>query len=407
MPSGGRVPDADFWENELEMPVRYWLEQAEDGRFMAGWVNGLKGPQVSVLHALLELTPVESTRQKKNDLRDKPELLKRFVPVGRFARSKSRVAVIEFAESVLALESMDLCRDGNDEFDVIALLFAIFDKNWKSLPTVFHLDKIHKSGFARMVLEKPPKRLDVSLGEFLTQTSLASHLARFDKTKNDGRISQMKSIIPRDGRYLVFIRRSERRDMLLQSTTVIHGFAPEWIILDFQEGAAKVNISSKSVSVPLEIANHIASAYFGRDVEYVNDREHSYTKQLRRLLSLLGNDKADELTLVEIAVDNGPLDGSPKIVLSRTEGSISSGIRHFEKAVGGIIEDVGHINHIKVLYRNKRVTLKFEQNDESDDEFVVRYSDHTLNEKERRLFEAFMSDSHGITILSTEKRNRR
>jgi hypothetical protein len=406
-PFDDRTPDVTFWENELEVPVRYWLEQAEDARFMERWISDLKGPRVSVLHALLNLPPVESTRRGKDDLRGRLGLLRQFVPVSRFARSKSRVAVIDFAESVLDPEVMELCRDGNGEFDVTALLFAVFDRDWNSLPTVFHLDKIHKSGFARMVLAKPPKRPDTDLGEFLDTSSLAAHLAGFDRAKKDGRASQAKNIIPRDGRLLVFVRRAERRDMLIQSTTVVHGFAPEWIILDFHDGAARVNISSKSISVPLEIANHIASAYFGREVEYVNDREHSYTKQIQRLLGLLGNDEIEELRLVEIAVDNGPLDGAPKIVLSRSEGSIAGSIRHFEKAVGGMVDDIDRIDRIKVLYRNKRVTLKFEGDDENDDEYVVRYSDHTLNEKERRLFEAFMSDSHGITILSTEKRHRR
>lgn len=404
---GNPAPDADFWENELEMPVRYWLEQAGDNGFMENWITGLKGPQVAVLHSLLGLPSADSTRQRKHDLRDRAAALQRFVPVSRFARSKSRVAVIDYAETVLPPAVMDQCRDGNGEFDVPAVLFALFDHDWNDLPAVFHLDKIHKSGFARMILENPPKRPGKEFGTFLDTAGLSAHLARFDRTKSDGRASQLKNIIPRGGRHLVFVRRAERRDMLLQSTTVVHGFAPEWIILDFQDGATRVNISSKSVSVPLEIANHIASAYFGKEVEYVNDRECSYTKQIQRLLGLLADDRAEELTLVEIAVDNGPLDGAPKIVLSRSEGSIAGSIRHFGKAVGGILDDVGQIDRIKVAYQDKRVTLKFEPDEENEDEFVVRYSDHTLNENERRRFETFMSEAHGITILSTEKRHRR
>ena len=110
---------------------------------------------------------------------------------------------------------------------------------------------------------------------------------------------------------------------------------------------------------------------------------------------------------MELVVGNGPLDGAPKIVVSQTEGSIAASVRHFEKAVGGILDDVSQIDRIKVLYREKRVPLKFEVDEENDDEFIVRYSDNILNEKERRSFEAFMSKTHGITILSTEKRHRR
>ena len=405
--SGGDTPGVAFWENELEMPVLFWLDRAEENPFMERWVSKLTGPQVSVLHSLLGLQPRESTRHKKDDLRNALPSLRRFVPVGRFARSKSRVAVIDFAQGVLDSAIMELCQNGKGEFDAHALVFAIYDHDWRNLSAVFHLDKIHKSGFARMVLSKHLKLPSTDLGDFLSASSLAAHLERFDRTKNNGRTSDLKNVIPHDGRHLVFIRRAERHDLLLQHNTVVHGFAPEWIILDFQDGALRVNIASKSVSVPLEIANHIASAYFGRDVEYVNDRECSYSKQIQRFLGLLGNDKAEEIKLVELAVGNGPLDGAPKIVVSQTEGSIAAGVRHFEKAVGGILNDISQIDRIKVLYREKRVPLKFEADEENDDEFIVRYSDNILNEKERRSFEAFMSKTHGITILSTEKRHRR
>ncbi len=405
--SGGGTPDMAFWENELEMPVLHWLERSEENPFMERWVSKLTGPQVSVLHSLLGLSPRESTRHKKDDLRNAMPSLRRFVPAGRFARSKSRVAVIDFAQGVLDPAIMELCQNGKGEFDAHALIFAIYDHDWMNLSKVFHLDKIHKSGFARMVLSKPLKQPSTDLGDFLSASSLAAHLERFDRTKNDERTSELKNVIPHNGRHLVFIRRAERHDLLLQRTTVVHGFTPEWIILDFQDGALRVNIASKSVSVPLEIANHIASAYFGQDAEYINDRECSYSKQIQRFLGLLGNDKAEEIKLVELVVGNGPLDGAPKIVVSQTEGSIAASVRHFEKAVGGILDDVSQIDRIKVLYREKRVPLKFEVDEENDDEFIVRYSDNILNEKERRSFEAFMSKTHGITILSTEKRHRR
>jgi hypothetical protein len=45
----------------------------------------------------------------------------------------------------------------------------------------------------------------------------------------------------------------------------------------------------------------------------------------------------------------------------------------------------------------------FEAVDGENELFVVRYADQPLNGTERREFEKMMEDTHGITVLSTEK----
>ena len=40
-----------------------------------------------------------------------------------------------------------------------------------------------------------------------------------------------RSHMPHDGTDLVFIRRSDKPGMLLRGSEIMHGFAPEWIIL--------------------------------------------------------------------------------------------------------------------------------------------------------------------------------
>ena len=84
--------------------------------------------------------------------------------------------------------------------------------------------------------------------------------------------------------------------------------------------------------------------------------------------------------------------------------AIGGAIGHFETAVGGLLSG---IESIKVHYRKKRVSLIFNKEEEANDEYVVRYSDHRLNAAERRSFEDHMGGVHGISVLSTEKRFKR
>jgi hypothetical protein len=57
-----------------------------------------------------------------------------------------------------------------------------------------------------------------------------------------------------------------------------------------------------------------------------------------------------------------------------------------------------------VVHLAKRIDIRFERLDTGLDEFIVRYMDHRLNATLRKQFEDFMRETHGIPILSTEKR---
>ena len=305
----------------------------------------------------------------------------------------------------LTQDSLKACRIKDDEFDKTALLFAMFHRRPEDLRVVFHLDKIHKSGFARMKLRETARRRRESFQEFLQPDIVTRTLADFDAAKRDGRTSEFKDIVVRGDTQLVFIRRAERPDLILRSGGVVHGHRPEWIILDFQENAKRVNICSVSASVPLQIANRLASRYFNKPCEYENESLVTYTRQLERFLGILKDDQAEELRFVELVVANSPLDGAPKIKITDPDSNtIGGAIGHFENAVGGVLGNIESIESIKVHYRKKRVSLIFNKEEEADDEYVVRFSDHRLNASERRLFEDHMRDVHGISVLSTEKR---
>jgi hypothetical protein len=86
-----------------------------------------------------------------------------YLLVDGFSQFKSKVAVLDFARATLPTQIVDACMKGKDDPDKPALLFAIYNYRWTDLRLVFHLDKIHKSGFARMRLAGTLQRVDRSL----------------------------------------------------------------------------------------------------------------------------------------------------------------------------------------------------------------------------------------------------
>ncbi|MFQ5479354.1 MAG: hypothetical protein ACE5FN_12185 [Leptospirillia bacterium] len=398
-------PPASYWEADLEVSRGQILEDASQDGYLSEWIGKLPGRPIGMLCRILGIEAGGSVQRKKDALRERYDELLPYLLVDKFAFRKSKVAATDVAEQVLSDEVLDLCRKGEDEYDITALLFAVFHHRWQDLRTVFHLDKIHKAGFARMSLNGAGKLPSKALGDYLKPEVLQGVLKAFDHDQGPGRRSELRDIIVRDDRHIVFVRRGERPGLIMQDRDVVHGFSMEWVVLDFDDDARHVNISSHSVSESLEIANRIASGYFGIACEYDNQIEVTYEKQLEILLSQLIEEQVDDLSFVEIVVADSQLEGSSKMRLSNA-ASVCQSVRHFGKAVGDLLTTIAQIESIKVGYSGKRVSLLFEPNDTAG-EYVVRYSDHRLNGLERRSFEAYMKRTHGITILSTEKRHKR
>lgn len=238
--------------------------------------------QTNVLCANLGIDGTDSIRQKKNALQSPSSAgLLPYLLVDQFAKYKSKVATVDFAKGVLTGDILETCRIKDDEFDKTALLFSIYCRRSTDLRLLFHLDKIHKTGFARMKLKEKARRPKESFQDFLVPKTVKGILAGFDKSKGDGRTSELKDVVVYDGHYLVFIRRAERPDLILRAGGVVHGHRPEWKILDFTNGAKRVSISSVSVSVPLEIANRLASGYFGKSCEYENESQITYVSRYK------------------------------------------------------------------------------------------------------------------------------
>ncbi len=397
------APPLAFWEDDLEMGLNHIIPRLEEQNGVNEWANGLTKRQVEVLCESLGIACDEKPQEKKASLKASTEALIPFWLVDQFAKFKSKVAIIEFTEGILPERIFEGCRINETDFDTTALLFALYHHDPDDLRLVFMLHKIQKSGFARMALKNQVRSPQGSFHGFLQPDRVKGVLKEFDRSRGDQRISEFKEVILVDGRPIVFIRRAEKPDLIIRTVGVVHGYRPEWIILDFSNDAKRLNISSESPNVPLEIANRLASVWFGAECEYENENHATYAQQLDRFLELIKNDQAERLAFVEIIHKKSPLQGGGKFTISH-EASIGESVRHFEQVFGSITSNLREIRSIKVRYRDKRVSLTFEPDKGSVDEFVVRYSDSRLNVRERRSFEELMRKNHGIPVLSTEKR---
>lgn len=395
----------DFWENELELSINGLIPLTESPRAISKWIASRTGRQLNILCRSLEVSGAARMKDQRAALVGCNGQLAAYYLVDHFARRKGKFAIEDFAISVLDPGIINLCRcRDEDALDSKALLYALLHASPDNLKAVFYLDKIHKSGFARMALKQKVRQPETKFEDFLKLERAQEVLEHFDRKKRDHRQSQLKDVRRHHHHHLVFIRRPERHQHIIRDGAIQHGHRPEWIILDFADNARRVSISSDSNEVPLQIANALASAYYGEDVEYDNECQITYEKQILNLLDQLKAGNCSGLELTDLEVKGSPLHGVDLSLCHDAASILRRAIAAIERDNGSLTAHIDRIAKIKVIYLAKRIDIRFEKQGAGGDQYIVRYFDHRLNAALRRQFEDFMRDTHGIPILSTEKR---
>lgn len=403
-------PPVEFWENRLEVPVRRIIEDARAPGFLSAWLRRRTARQAAVLYHLLGV-PAGSARERRKALQAREAELLPFVPAADFAMRKSMHAALDVARECLRSDEFDIARDEHDKYDTTALIFAILHRSARDLEKVFHLDKLHKVGFARMRLAKPPRRPPARFSDFLKSHEVPALLQRYDAEQGDRHVSELLQVIDLSDSQLVFIRRPHQKEHILVDERVVHGFTPDAIVLDFRSEGARLNVASHGHAASFEIANRIVSAFYAQALRYEDVTEISHEAQILRFLALLRSDQARDLRLVELRVQNSPLHGAPIIDISNKDNlSIGPALAQMEQAFSWTLDDVGRIPRFKVLFNDKRVSMEIDLigNGRSEERtFVLRYRDQSLTLGERQVFETLIEQDHGIKVVSTEKRGAR
>ncbi len=400
--------DDPFWTDELEWPAPATLRNYDDDESREHWVTKLSGRQLDVLCEHFGFTEVTS-HQRKPAIIGMLEQLDPFIVIRAFGSSVNRHAARDVARRMLPKAVFDACviKDDEGTYDTTALLFALFLQDHRNLRTAFHMTKVQKHSFARMQIGNPPARPGKSMQDWLTTHRVTRILKAVDMERSDGMPSELREIVSWDGSVFVFIRRGiGQRHVINDDNRIVHGRDPEWIVLQFSSGGDQVRICSKSNAVPLIIANEIASGYYGEAVEYTNQVEVTYAKQIEFLFKQLTTASDNPISLLQIAVNSSPLRGGAKLVMGASDHtSFIKSLVHFNEAIhGNLVARISSIDHIKVGFMGKKVDLTFDPEAGEPNAFIVRYGESRLSLVERARFEDSMRETYEITAISKERR---
>ena len=400
--------DEEYWRDRLEVGTALVVESHRRDDYMRRWIAILTPRCRAVLQEHFGLDETVELKAALYALRS--ELLP-FLLVDAAMEGKRGGSIEQLGRARLTPEALAACQrptivDGVASYDRRAILWRLYLTDPANLELVFHFDRLQRKGFARMVVDDAPPVNGTDPGTFLTRGTLQGLLDRYEQERDTQRQSHCAAILNGDGHYRVFIKRDMKQAFVSHGPKNTFGFEREWIILVFEPGLRRVKICSRSPSVPPQLADRIASGFFGVPVNYENEVIETPVETVAAFLSSLLTEP-QRLPLVELVARSCGLDGSPQLRLSSKESaSIAPALRQFARAFGNPLEDIGAIESIKVWAFDKRVKLIIEPVGKGGLACVVRYADQPLDTQERRDFEELMWNDYGIRVLSTEKKHR-
>ncbi len=394
----------DYWGNRLEVNADLIVQQHADKDYLTSWVEKLPKRARQLLIEHLRLGRAVGAGEQCYQLVKHSDRLLPAMLVHAATAGKRSYAITEVARSRLTDEQLQRCQLPSERFDRLALMWLLYLENPDNLELVFHLDRIQRRGFARMVLESTPHLHLADAPAFFSRSNIQRILDAHESEQRTRRRSICSEILnDGGGNFQVFIKPDQKSAFVSHGASNTFGFQPEWIVLEFEPDLHRVHMCSISPDIPVILANRIASEFFGTAVDYINESVFTYADVVQDFLTSLVHEP-DDLPLVEVVAKNCGIQNAPQIRMNDTQNqSLAPALRHFATAFGNPLDHVQDIDSLKVHRFERRVKLIFERGP-GEDELIVRYGDQPLTGRERREFERHMHERYGITVLSTEKR---
>jgi len=406
-------PSQEFWESDLEVPARNLFNNFKNFNARQDWLNSLSNKQVNVIFdhyfkdgqsgqlfkdCALWKRDSNSERQALINVSDS---LFSYYLVSCFSFAKLDSAIVEVAKLTLGESLTESFSLVNNKYDKKSILFTLFTIDPNLLKDVFHFNKIQKRSFSSFALKNPTRQKSTSFKDFLSKEVLQKVLKQHDLSENDDLESQFQGFFYRHNRIYVFIRRASSADLLLYSNRVVHGYKPDWVIFDFAPNANQVNLCTKNIGHGLKIASKIVSLYFEHECCLVDVHNQNAVALVQMFLISCMRKLIPGVNMYELRFTL--LESEHSNYLTLTTKNIEELLHKIEPVVGNVLDDVSLVQHIKLTFREKKVTLSFQSNVQNHNYIAINYSEHVLNKAEREDFKSLVKDSYGLTILSKTK----
>lgn len=406
------MPDDDYWLNKLNVHLDQVEKQISLNKEQAfeqlakkwdrricdliaqeiGLDGGAHNDQIDFITALVDVYPKES---------------RQFIYLTEFAKRKRKEAVLSIAEEKLhpeKLQILELDRRKPSAKDILWLLFELFCQDPESLFDVYlkNTEKKHSTGTWFQTLFDGKSVNPGKLANMFEKESIENALATIDIPN----AILCPKVIDHEDEKVLFLNAEIAAKTTKLRTSRNQGYTDDWIVARFDKRNNRVRISASSLDKGAKIIGGLIQAISKVECSLHEEDEKTPARNIKKFVKTLLKDKRDADTLIEIELDNTPIDGVGTRIRLKNDFSIAKPVSALSGQYGWLekVNEMSRLLYLKLKREGKMFKLEFDWNDDSPLSAFVRWDDSHVDSNLQEEFKQYMQDTYEINICCKRRR---
>lgn len=184
------------------------------------------------------------------------------------------------------------------------------------------------------------------------------------------------------------------------------GYADDWIVVRLDKRNNRVRIATKSLDKGAEIVRGLIQTISHEECSLHEEDEKTLARNIKKFVKTLLKDKKDADTLLEVELDNTPVEGVGTKIRLKNDFSIAKPLSALSERYGWLekVDEMRRLLYLKLKREGKVFKLEFDWNDESPLSAFVRWDDSHVDSNLQEEFKQYMQDSYEINICCKRRR---
>jgi hypothetical protein len=264
------------------------------------------------------------------------------------------------------------------------------------------IEKKHSTGTWFQMLFDGKSFTALRLTKMFEQKSIEDALDKIDVPK----AIFCPKVVDREDEKVIFLNAEISAKITKLRDSRTQGYTDDWIVVRLDKRNNRVRIATRSLDKGAEIVRGLIQTISNVECSLHEEDEKTPARNIKKFVKTLLKDKRDADTLIEIELDNTPIDGVGTRIRLKNDFSIAKPVSALSGQYGWLetVNDMARLLHLKLKHDDKPFKLEFNWNDESPLSAFVRWDDSHVDSNLQEEFKQYMQDTYEINICCKRRR---
>lgn len=330
-----------------------------------------------------------------------------FLYLTEFARHKRKEAVLTIAAEKLhpeLLEVLELDERQPNAKHILWLILELFSQNPDSLFDVFlkDIEIKHSTGTWFQVTFDDNNIEHQDLAKNLDKGAIEKALARVDVPD----AISCPQVIDNGNEKIIFLNAEITAQITKLRNSRNLGYSDDWIVMRFDKNRNRIRIAARSLDRGAAIVQRLIQEVALAKCSLHEEEKTTPAENIMNFVKALLQEKEDADALIEIELDNAPVDSVATKIRLKNDFSIARPFAALNGRYGWLddINSMPRLLYLKMRHGDKNFRIMFDWIDSSPRAAFVRCDDRFIDSRLHEEFTIYMLDAYAINICCKRRR---